>query len=61
MKITLKAARVNAEMTQKEAAEHIGVTEYTIFNWEKRKSFPSIKYLQKIEQVYQVQYADLSF
>ena len=35
MQITLKAARTNASLTQKEAAERIGVTVDTIGNWER--------------------------
>ena len=33
-KITLKAARVNAGMTQDEAAGFLGKTKQTIVNWE---------------------------
>ena len=33
-KITLKAARVNAGLTQKELAEKIGKSETTIIKWE---------------------------
>lgn len=35
MKITLKAARVNAGMTPKQAAEAIGCTVMTLYRWEK--------------------------
>ena len=34
MQISLKAARVNAELTQEEAAKLIGITKQTIVNWE---------------------------
>ena len=34
MQISLKAARVNAELTQEEAAKLIGRTKQTIVNWE---------------------------
>lgn len=61
MKITLKAARVNVGFTQKEAAEKIGVTEYTVFNWEKGRSFPNVKNLKAIEEAYRVSYQDLIF
>lgn len=61
MKITLKAARVNVGFTQKEAAAKIGVTEYTVFNWEKRRSFPNVKNLKAIEEAYRVSYQDLIF
>ena len=34
MKITLKSARVNANLTQLEAAKRLGVTRETLSNWE---------------------------
>ena len=61
MKITLKAARVNAELTQKEAARAMGVTKDTISNWERRKSFPSAKIIKRIEEVYRVPYDSIIF
>lgn len=41
LKITLKAARVNAGMTQGEAAEKAGVTIQTLCSWENGKTEPS--------------------
>lgn len=41
LKITLKAARVNAGMTQCEAAEKAGVTVQTLCSWETGKTEPS--------------------
>ena len=35
MKVTLRAARVNAGLTQREAAERLGKDSHTILNWEK--------------------------
>lgn len=34
LKISLKAARVNAGMTQRQAAEKLGVIKETVLNWE---------------------------
>lgn len=61
MKVTLKAARVNTQMTQKIAAEAIGVTEDTISNWERSKSFPDAMQIKKIENVYHIAYNDIIF
>lgn len=61
MQITLKAARTNASLTQKEAAERIGVTVDTIGNWERGKSFPDALNIKRIEEVYSVRYDDLIF
>lgn len=60
-KITLKAARVNANLSQQEAAKKIGVSVDTLFNWEKGRTFPSVPQIVKIEQAYNVEYRDISF
>ena len=49
VKISLAAARVNAELTQKELAEKCGVSESTIINWENGKSLPNVKMLGALE------------
>lgn len=61
MSITLKAARVNAGLTQAEFAEALGVSETTIRNYEKGHSFPDVLTLKKIEEVTGVGYQDISF
>lgn len=61
MKITLKAARVNKGYTQEMAAAKIGVTKYTISNWECEKSYPDVMHIKIIEHVYGVSYNDLIF
>lgn len=61
MALTLKAARVNKNLTQAEAAKLIGVTEDTISNWERMKSFPNVPQIHKIEEVYGVPYNALIF
>ena len=35
IQITLKAARVNAGMTQKEVASQLGISNQTVIKWEK--------------------------
>lgn len=61
MQLTLKAARVQAGLTQKEAAKKIGISPDTLYNYENQKSFPDIPVLKKIEQVYGVNYSDIIF
>lgn len=60
-KITLKAARVNANLTQVEAAKRIGVSKDTLSNWETGKSSPSVVKFKIIEQVYGIAYDNLDF
>ena len=47
LKITLKAARVNAGLTQDEAARAVGRTKQTIVNWETGKT--EIKYADLVQ------------
>ena len=61
MQISLKAARVNAEMSQREAAERIGVDVSTVLNWEKGKTSPKAVQLQKLCEVYGVDSVDSLF
>ena len=59
--MTLKAARVNKNMTQKQAAVELGVTSETVRSWEKGKTFPNTEQVRKIEEVYGLTYAEIDF
>lgn len=59
--MTLKAARVNAGLTQAEAAAKLGVSPDTLSNWEARKTFPNVPQIKRIEEVYGVTYNDIIF
>lgn len=61
MKITIKAARVNKNLSQKEAAKLIGVSKDTVGSWDRGKSMPNVKYIPAIEKVYEVSYKDRIF
>ena len=61
MQITLRAARANVAMTQREVAKQLGVTVDTVGNWERGKSFPDVLQIRKIENVYHVKYDDIIF
>lgn len=51
-KISLKAARINANLTQKEAANRIGIDESTLVRWEKHPEIVQPKYHKKISEAY---------
>ena len=46
MKINMQAARINANLTPKQMAEKLGVTDVTVRNWEKGKGLPNIQQAQ---------------
>lgn len=60
-KLTLKAARVNKGLNQAEAAKLIGVSVYTLINYEAGKSFPDVPVIEKIEKVYGIPYHLINF
>ena len=59
--ITLKAARVNAGLTQKQAAEALGVKKGTILNYEKYRTKPDIEMAKKIAVLYGCTVDDIIF
>ena len=60
-KISLKAARVNAGLSQEEAASQVGVSRQTITNYETGKTAPDIKTLRKLADLYAVNINRISF
>jgi transcriptional regulator with XRE-family HTH domain len=61
LKISLAAARVNKSMTQEEAAKALHVSKKTIQNWEKGVSFPTVKMIEAICDLYDVSLDNLLF
>lgn len=61
LRITLKAARVNANLSQEEASERIGVCVSTLQNYESGKRIPDWDVVMKIEEVYGVPADNLIF
>ncbi len=61
MKCTLKAIRVNKNLTQEEASKGIGVSIETLANYEKGITYPDIPTLKNIEKFYGVNYNDIIF
>ena len=61
MKITLKAARVNAGLLQKDVVRKVGISKNTLVNYEKNKTSPNMKVAEKLAQLYGVSVNDLIF
>lgn len=60
-KFTLKALRINENLTQEEAGKRLGVTKDTISRWENGKSYPNAKQIHLIENLYGVNYDTIIF
>lgn len=52
MKITLRAARVNAGLDQADVARELGVNIATVSSWETGKTQPSLENFHKLCQLY---------
>ncbi len=61
VKISLRAARVNTDFSQKEAADRLGVSSKTLGNWEKGVTFPPADKISAICDLYGVSYDHLNF
>lgn len=61
MVITLKSARVNAGLTQAEAAKLLGVGVDTLANYERGKTFPDVQVIKRIEDIYKIPYCNIFF
>lgn len=59
--ITLKAARVNAGLTQSEVAEKLNISAGTLKNWERGKTFPKQPQIEALCELYGVTYDNLFF
>lgn len=60
-RFTLKTVRELRGMSQKNAADLIGVGVDTLSNYERGKSYPDIPVLRKIEEVYGIAYDQIIF
>jgi transcriptional regulator with XRE-family HTH domain len=60
-KISIRAARVNVGLSQKDAAEHLGISNKTLGNWENGTTFPPADKINAICELYGVPYDHLNF
>lgn len=61
MGMSLRAARVNAGLTQKEAAKALNIGKNTIANYEKYRTKPNIDTAKKMAELYGVSIDDIFF
>lgn len=61
VKITLRAARINVGLQQKEAADRLGISNKTLGNWENGICFPPADMIPKICELYGMSYDNLNF
>lgn len=61
MRIHLNAARVNAQLTQKEAAKLLGISKTTLASYEAYCTKPSIEMAKKMSALYGLSVDNLIF
>ena len=61
MKIKLKAARVNADLTLEEAAKDLGITKNTLISYEKYRTIPDMEMGRAMASLYGATVDDLIF
>lgn len=59
VKITLRAARVNKGISQREAAQLLNVSKKTFSNWENGKTMPKLDKIEPLCEMLDVQYNDI--
>lgn len=61
LRISLKAARVNAGYSQEQASKILHVSKTTIINWEKGYSEPKTSQARQISELYGIPYDNIIF
>lgn len=61
VKMTLRAARVNAGLKQKEVAEILEISNKTLSSWESGNSYPRADQVAKLCSLYHLTYDDIIF
>ncbi len=61
MKITLKAARVNAGLTQSDVVKKVGINKGTLVNYERFRTIPDVETAKKLATIYGLSINDLIF
>lgn len=60
-RISLEAARVNAGMTQPQAAQVIGVSVATLLKWEKGTTMPTVDKAVALARLYSIPLDSINF
>jgi DNA-binding XRE family transcriptional regulator len=61
MAITMKAARVNAGLTQEEAAKKLDISKATLLGYENGRTIPKVDVAQKMATLYRLTVNDIIF
>ena len=60
-RVSLRAKRVDLNLTLEEASKLIGISKYSLYNYEHYKSLPNIEVAKQIAEAYHVKLDELRF
>ena len=58
-KITWKAARINRNLTQKEVAKKLGISESMVIKYESYQIYPTVKTAIAMSELYEISLSDI--
>lgn len=61
IKLSLKAARINAKLSQKYVADKLDIAVSTLRNWESGKTFPKQPAIEQMCKLYETSFDELNF
>ena len=61
LKVSIKAARINAELSTTDAAKQLGISSSTLYNYESGQTAPPLRVLMKMLDAYSCELDDLIF
>lgn len=61
MKVSIKAMRVNAGLTQAEVANRVKINVATLISWENSKTYPTVEKLKELCKLYGCTIDDIFF
>ena len=61
LKITLAAARKNAELTQKQVCDALNISKTTLVNYEKGRTIPDVKIGGELAKLYGISSDNIKF
>lgn len=59
--MTMKAARINRNLTQEEVAVKLNVTKKTVSSWENGRTLPGLDKIEAICELYGLSYDDIQW
>ena len=60
-RVSLRAKRIDLNLSLEEASKKIGISKYSLYNYEKYKTIPNVEVANRIAKAYRVDINNLRF